>query len=478
MNNSTNQITDISSVRVDRRHKRRKIECKICAEYTWEDSGQKKNQWTCTTCEFSCCQQCARRYLLDSISDPQCMSCNARISRHDLIQEFPKTWVTGAFKKHREDVLIDREKALIPASVEAVERERTMRNSRALLTELEKEHARIYQLLRENQDSITATRRVIRNRGVPDAASEMYEGGKSFQVVKCQKEGCTAFARKNAECSACGTLTCYECMEVIQDASKHVCDEESKETVAAARKHAKACPGCGEYISKVEGCNQMWCIKCHTTFDYRTGRKVTEAVHNPHYYEYMRKNPSATTRDPRDVQCGGIPEYADIVRINHALQRRPQLPDNGWRKVNEKFGILMNIFFSAHRLLTHIHNVEVPRYQNDANASTESLRVAFILKDLNADDFKIKLQRHEKRRNYRSEMLEVFVMVQTAGTDILQRLVHLRSLDSHTKSLEVIASFKTELVNLATYANGLFGHISASYSVTSCKINTEWTVLL
>lgn len=457
---SMNQTTGASQC-----NKRRKIECQICCEHVWEDSGYKKNHWTCTSCEFSCCQDCARRYLLDSISDPQCMSCNARISRHDLIEGFPKTWVTGTFKKHRENVLLDREKALIPASVEAVERAQNVRNAEALVKQLEEERAKIYRMLYANEESIRAAKNVIRNGGYPDDTTGTDKEGKTFQVVKCQKDGCNAFARKNTKCSACDTLTCFECMEILTGDSLHVCDEEKKETVAIARKQSKPCPGCGEFISKVEGCSQMWCIKCHTTFDYRTGRKVTQAIHNPHYYEYMRRNPSARTRDPRDVQCGGIPDYTEIVNVNRGFQRL--CPNQEDRR-----GV-MDIFFNTHRILTHIHHTEIPYYQQNANGGTEALRVSFILKDFDEEEFKIKLQRHEKKQDYRREMLEVFVMIQTAGTDILQRLVHGMGSQVYW-SKDGLTQHGMELKNLLTYANSLFCRISGSYSMAMRNLDGNW----
>lgn len=447
--------------------KRRKIECSICCENVWQDTENKKNHWKCSKCEFSCCQDCARRYLLDSLSEPQCMSCNARISRHDLMNTFPKSWVTSTYKVHRENVLLDREKSLIPTSVEAVEREKTVREARSLLKELEKERLNIMNSLNANTDSINATKAIIRNGGFEVEASDARNKASVIQVVKCQKEGCHAFARKGTACSACETLTCYECMEIIQEGAEHTCVEEKKQTVAAARKQCKPCPGCGEFISKVEGCSQMWCINCHTTFDYRTGRKVSSAIHNPHYYEYMRKNPAARTRDPRDVQCGGVPEYRDIVEINRIFMRK--YPDTA-----DRWGV-MDVFFNVHRILRHINHVEIPYYQGNAHDTTEALRVSFILNDFDEEEFKIKLQRHEKKQDHRREILEVFVMLQTAGTDILQRVVHGNYDTTSTTMKDKLLEHKEELVNLAKYANSLFRHIHQSFCMTERKLNTDWT---
>jgi dolichol-phosphate mannosyltransferase len=70
---------------------------------------------------------------------------------------------------------------------------------------------------------------------------------------------------------------------------EHTCDPGVKETVALIIKESKPCPKCGERISKIDGCDQMWCIDCHTAFSWATGQLVNGVVHNPHYYEFLRQ---------------------------------------------------------------------------------------------------------------------------------------------------------------------------------------------
>jgi hypothetical protein len=49
----------------------------------------------------------------------------------------------------------------------------------------------------------------------------------------------------------------------------------------------QACPKCLAIISRVSGCSQMWCVLCHTKFDYNTREIITGFFHNPHFFEYM-----------------------------------------------------------------------------------------------------------------------------------------------------------------------------------------------
>ena len=57
------------------------------------------------------------------------------------------------------------------------------------------------------------------------------------------------------------------------DKSTHICNPDLVETMKAIRKETKACPKCGINIFKIQGCDQMWCINCHSAFDWNT-RKI------------------------------------------------------------------------------------------------------------------------------------------------------------------------------------------------------------
>ena len=45
---------------------------------------------------------------------------------------------------------------------------------------------------------------------------------------------------------------------------------------------AKPCPRCTALISKVSGCDQMFCTQCHTTYSWITGQVTKGPVHNPY----------------------------------------------------------------------------------------------------------------------------------------------------------------------------------------------------
>jgi len=103
------------------------------------------------------------------------------------------------------------------------------------------------------------------------------------------------------------------------------------ESVKLKKKDTMGCPSCGVRIYKIEGCDQMWCVECHTPFSYKTGDIVKGVVHNPHYYEYIREHGENNLRNPlhakklaqSDLPCNGSLED---LPCNGSLE---DLPCNG-----------------------------------------------------------------------------------------------------------------------------------------------------
>jgi hypothetical protein len=105
-------------------------------------------------------------------------------------------------------------------------------------------------------------------------------------VSKCRK--CTGYILKNNyTCDLCGLEYCKKCVEPLE--KNHTCTDTA--SVQAILKDSHPCPTCGERISKIEGCNQMFCVMCHTGFWYGTNEIIKTAFHNPHRQEFLARNP-------------------------------------------------------------------------------------------------------------------------------------------------------------------------------------------
>jgi len=216
------------------------------------------------------------------------------------------------------------------------------------MTEVQKlriENERMKKLITENNENIYQ---------MMDRVSILREGkvsssnGNSF-TVPCCKEDCNGFVDSSYNCKICDTKMCKDCH--CEKTEEHECNEDTLETIKEIKKTCKNCPKCGTSIHKIEGCDQMWCVKCHTTFSWRSGQPVTGVVHNPHYYAYMRDN-GGLQRQPGDVPCGGLPTAYEL---------------RGLKPIISEFS----------RIINHVDHVELPVYNMNVD-NNKTLRASFI----------------------------------------------------------------------------------------------------
>lgn len=435
-----------------------KVDCNICCE-----SVTTLNIVKCGYCDEETCKNCCKKYLLDTIQDPHCMSCRRVWDRTFLIENFPKTWVDKDLKKHRENVLFDRERAMLPSTQPAVDREISRRDTLKQLNALKTQRNNLKTQLKDIEHTIWDLERAY-YRGETFTKSEEQA---SF-TRKCPHENCKGFLNTKMKCGICENVTCKDCNEMIKDPENHECDPSAVETMKLLNKDTKPCPSCGTMISKVSGCDQMWCPSCQNAFSWRTGKLERGIIHNPHYYEFMR-NTGQQQRNYGDFECGGMPR--PIVAL--------------WSI--EGFDNIRHMY----RALSHIQAVELRRYRVNPAINNEGLRVMYMLNDLDDKEFKTKIQRKEKERQKFTDIYDIFNMVHTTGAmymrelaEIETKLVPTRNRHYHYNGPpkipkdnipERVEEIVVEMENLRKYANKVLIEVSSKYS--KCKvplITTNW----
>ena len=240
------------------------MNCTICCEkYTI----QLRKPVTCQYCEFCACTVCIKKYLTAGLLDAHCMGCKRAWNDEFLDMNFTKAFRTGAYKKHREDILLDREVALLPTRQPRVEAKVKMNEVEAEMKlvhkELQEWDTKRQEILRKSSTlSRKLTRYSAESEGRPPPAWTLAEGEKAGTpdrakfVMKCPDGECRGFLSTAYKCGTCQKWACPDCL-VIKGKDKdaeHTCDPGVKETVALIIKESKACPKCGERISKIDGC--------------------------------------------------------------------------------------------------------------------------------------------------------------------------------------------------------------------------------
>jgi len=418
-------------------------DCVICCEaYNYKNHTKVQ----CQFCDFNSCRDCVQRYLLTTTNDAHCMSCKNGWSREFVDQSCTKVFRNKQLKTHRETILLERERCLLPQTQPLVERRKQETNAIRLLEECraEQRRQRALQVNLENQ--------IARLRAGHDVLPET---SKQKFVRKCPIGECRGFLSDKWKCGLCESQVCEKCNE-LDEGEGHQCDPNNVETVKMLKKDTKPCPACGTMIFKISGCNQMWCPDCHTAFDWVSGRIETGMIHNPHFYEFQRRGGGGqANRNLGDIPCGGMPTVSELVTWFHPDRT---LPPNRryyghYRDISNESPDETKIF-DIHRSITHVQNYEIPQYRlRDPNNS--DLRVNYLLGEITEEHWKKELQKREKAREKARDISQILEMYSNTGADYLRQMI------LGEVGVEDIIKFFIELSN---YFNETMGVIHSRYN--------------
>ena len=422
------------------------MECSICCE---EFSFLKRVKKECPYCNFASCQICIQKYLIGSTLDPHCMNCHKAWDQEIIESHFSKPFRNVDYKKHRENILYDREKSLLPETQPYVQLLKDInvykdknndidnqiiqmnskvvelrnafvtcrRNDYKNTEDSEKyreEMRRVYRDISkiklermENNRAIWGLRYAYRNNETrPTPTADV----RRIFTIGCPINGCKGFVNgKDWNCGICRYYVCKVCHEPIGEEKNtaHTCRDENIETAKMIKKEARSCPGCSTLIYRINGCSQMWCTQCHTAFDWNTGQIEKGLVHNPHFYEYQRLNQVVQVRDPGDVPCGMV-TYRALLNYFERFD------------VDEDY---RDSISDLHRVNIHIQMVELPRYRVQFFVNTNlDLRVKFLMNEITETEFKRKLQISEKNKYKKRDIFMVLEMLMHTMNDMFRNL--------------------------------------------------------
>lgn len=394
-------------------------ECSICVEVF---NKTVHTICVCPHCNYSFCRKCIQTYILTIESySISCMNCKKNWTVDTIDSYITKTFLNNQLKEHREKFLIDRERSLLPATLPEAYR----------ISELKKHH-----------EQLNVYRKKVREHSM-----RIYELNNNIKpiaktttvhfTIHCPVENCKGFIESTKwECGLCKAIVCKKCHECKND-DRHECNEANVETATLIKKDSKPCPGCSTLIFKISGCNQMWCTQCHTTFLWTTGAIVDGAIHNPHYYEWMRTHGGTPRRTVGDVQCGGI---ISLRQLRNILKNSENL----------------EFVYDSHRIVVAIQTECLPYYRTDNVTNNQDLRVQFLLNEITEDQFRSILQKREKKTLRYSEIYDVLQMYLFTNIDLFNNLT--------IDLIATLATFKDDVNALRDFANVQFEKISKRYN--------------
>jgi hypothetical protein len=381
-------------------------------------------------CDFQSCRECVKTYLLNRNEEPCCMSCKIQWERNFLSNNLEKSFMTKEYKVYRENLLYERELAMLQATQPHVEKEIRLEELTFEIKKLTQEYnsrlANFHLEIKNLENDVTCEKRKF--------------------IRKCPNGDCLGFLSSSLKCNLCKCNVCVDCREIKSE--NHICDKNILESVKLLQKDSKPCPKCSSLIFKIEGCDQMFCVECHTAFSWRTLKIENGIIHNPHYFEYQRQaNNGSVPRNPLDIQCGRELDNNFVKQLIRTFKKNHEIID-----------ICRNII--------HIRFVDQQKF-NIPDRLTNNLkeRIEFMRKKIDINIFKKQIQKKEKRLQKNTELNNILAMFVTSMTDIIYRALN------NPKKYNLL---KMEMENLRRYTNECFKNTSLVYNSKCYEINNNF----
>lgn len=451
------------------------MECILC--YTI-----KNKLIECPKCKESACISCYKQYLLTLYNEPTCFKCDAIWDREFLTMNLPKHFMNTEYKKHREDVLKDREISLLPETqcvIEYINNLNSQINSHIIKKSLIREETskqiaivndKYHQVLKsisanrmkeikeirdESNSKLDAINSIIADNETKlnDISHIKDDISRDYIVVKnCPLNDCRGFLTKKYRCGMCNISVCEKCLDVKHE--NHTCNVDNIKSAQYIQQTSRSCPNCGIYITKIDGCNQMWCTHCKKGFDWKTGYEISNAtIHNPHYEHYVTNIQTDNEKNDYSVKCGELPD----IELFSGLQCSKDTKD---------------LLYSIHSRVRYIRENYLKNYDTEDNQIRclfFDLRVKYLKKEIDEMSWKKKLQQIEKDYTKKKELYMVNEMLFNVSCDIFHQLL-LQEDHNIDQCYEIITQFE----KLRLYYNKQISTIKYNYGCNTYLLSDKW----
>lgn len=433
-------------------------ECSVCTN-KFTSTRRKPIKCKNHECEEICCLECFETYLLtDGSTTPCCMFCNEPIQHSYIRDHCSLSFCNKKFMDKRLENETGNWKARLPDYQDDV-----------LLIKAKREHEKIKKEYHERAEKYFEKGRKIMREfySIPEPVISHIKGNKDNKISfiqRCPSGDCEGFLSASWKCGVCEEFYCSKChaRKNGKNDEEHVCNEDDVASVAAIKKDSRPCPKCGVPINKSSGCDQMWCPQpgCDTAFSYRTGKIDTGNRHNPHYYEFMRKqNGGNIPRNPGDIPpCEQVPRIYDIQRILETLRNKKG--EKTPISIREK---IRNFLFRFYRERHHVEGVYLPQLRVNFDREYRDMGVKFLMKEIEESEAKSSIRKIIKKKEKNIELNQIYRLFITVSGENLKNIYE--AIRQSYPDTEIINEIE-KLINLTDYCNKSLNSLSGKFKNT------------
>lgn len=459
--------------------------CQVC-DTTYNKRANKAI--ACQHCAQTACAQCWEQYFMSDnpiIFRPRCMmpDCRREFISDFLRANFTNHFLTHKLRERQAGILSDISANYMPQTQQVVGIQDIVDTKHIKIREYREEIANISLKINELYAEINTYRDTI--SGITNN-----NGKKSIEYTftqKCPVDDCAGYLSNVSDanisktikyCSLCKKHTCIDCNATvtIDTPDEHTCDPDARRTLAEIKKHAKPCPKCGVYISKTDGCNDMFCSLCNTAFRYDTGIIQTRNS-NPLYADYVRRMgtgavaPAATATVAATNQCCMeiAHEHANVIKTRLTQMIKIRVTDANKKRVD----YISNAISHTINLVYHCdtRRREVFRFHERLESlyntpEAYNLRLSLLYKQINDTYYNSELYRMCKTNDKNRDISNILDMYSQSLRDILIEFYqYIMGLPIVSDSFQLVLQwgFYNKITILTDYTNNCFKQTAKNY---------------
>ncbi len=248
----------------------------------------------------------------------------------------------------------------------------------------------------------------------------------------------------------------------------HNCNKDDIESYKLIKKDTKPCPKCKTLISKISGCNDVFCVNCFAKFNYVTLELITGFFHNPHYIQFLNEgrlqrenlnNNNNNINDPRNHILYTHNSYMDIRSLIEEYDKYI------------KFKIKINNISNIYNIILHIIGYELRKYRIDEYLDNKYDRILFINNEIDETLFKRRIYKKFKENKFKKNIHEILNNLQ------IELSLQLNIFMLEFENINILLNDQNIKNNKKNYEKLIYDNLIKLYSIFN-KLNIEANSLL